>query len=330
MGDIRRPRRGSLAFSPRKRAKSETPRISSWPTSTEPKLLGFAGYKAGMTHVMMIDDKPHSPTAGMMVSVPATVIEAPPLRVVAVRGYESTTHGYKAAGEVWASNLDDDLKRVVRVSEQGADIEGLRAKPLSDIRVIVATQPSKVSGVPKKKPELMEMGVGGADVSSKLEYAYGILGSSIPIADVFSEGELVDTIAITTGKGTQGPVKRWGTQMQKSKHSRTGKLRHIGTLGPWHPHYVRWTVPQLGQTGYHQRTEYNKRILKVGENGEDITPAGGFLHYGVVRNSYLLVQGSVPGPIKRLVCVRAPIRPKAIPEGAVDVRYVSVSSKQGV
>jgi len=331
MGHIHRPRRGSLAFSPRKRAKSETPRISSWPTSEEPKLLGFAGYKAGMTHVMMIDDMPHSPTAGMVVSVPVTIIETPPLRVVAVRGYEETTYGLKAAGEVWAPELDDDLKRVIRIpSSGGREVSVLEEKPLSEVRLIVATQPSLVSGVPKKKPELMEMGVGGTDVSSKLEYAASVLGSSISIADVFSEGELVDTIAVTKGKGTQGPVKRWGVQMQKSKHSRTGKLRHIGTLGPWHPHYVRWTVPQLGQTGYHQRTEYNKRIIKIGENGEEITPEGGIPHYGVVRNSYVLLQGSVPGPRKRLVRMRAPIRPRKIPEGALSISYISTQSKQGV
>jgi len=331
MGHIHRPRRGSLAFSPRKRAKSETPRISSWPTSDEPRLLGFAGYKAGMTHVMMIDDMPNSPTAGMTVSVPVTIIETPPLRVVAVRGYEDTTYGLKAAGEVWASELDDDLKRVIRIpASSGQEVSVLEEKPLSDVRLIVATQPSLVSGVPKKKPELMEMGVGGMDVSSKLEYAASVLGSSISITDVFSEGELVDTIAVTKGKGTQGPVKRWGVQMQKSKHSRTGKLRHVGTLGPWHPHYVRWTVPQLGQTGYHQRTEYNKRIIRIGERGEEITPAGGIPHYGVVRNSYVLLQGSVPGPRKRLVRMRAPIRPRKVPEGTLNISYISTQSKQGV
>ena len=44
----------------------------------------------------------------------------------------------------------------------------------------------------------------------------------------------------------------------------------IGTAGSWHPNWVQATVPQAGQTGYHQRTEYNKRILKIGENGEEI------------------------------------------------------------
>ncbi|MHC1579483.1 MAG: 50S ribosomal protein L3, partial [Candidatus Alkanophagales archaeon] len=48
-----RPRRGSLAFSPRKRAKSETCNIRRVQLAEGKLLQGFAGYKAGMTHVIM-------------------------------------------------------------------------------------------------------------------------------------------------------------------------------------------------------------------------------------------------------------------------------------
>jgi large subunit ribosomal protein L3 len=64
MATIHRPRRGSLSYSPRKRAKSEVPRIRSWPEEDKARMAGFAGYKAGMTHVMMIDDRPKSLTEG--------------------------------------------------------------------------------------------------------------------------------------------------------------------------------------------------------------------------------------------------------------------------
>ena len=52
-----KPNRGSMAFSPRKRARSETPHISSWAAvdGDEPKILGFAGYKVGMSHIMAVD-----------------------------------------------------------------------------------------------------------------------------------------------------------------------------------------------------------------------------------------------------------------------------------
>ena len=93
--------------------------------------------------------------------------------------------------------------------------------------------------------------------------------------------------------------------------------------------YVRKTIRQAGQVGYHNRTELNKRILRISDPGEsDITPAGGFLKYGEVTNPYMLIQGSLPGPCKRMLRFRDAIRPRAAkPE--VDITYVSTSSKQG-
>lgn len=56
MPNKRRPKQGSHAYSPRKRAISQTPRLDSWPEISEgPKLQGFAGYKAGMTHAFVVD-----------------------------------------------------------------------------------------------------------------------------------------------------------------------------------------------------------------------------------------------------------------------------------
>ena len=46
--------------------------------------------------------------------------------------------------------------------------------------------------------------------------------------------------------------------------------------------------------GFHQRTEYNKLIMKIGNNGSEITPKGGFLRYGVINTEYVIVKGSVP------------------------------------
>jgi len=69
------PRKGSVAFSPRKRSAKETPRIKSWPMADEPRLLGLAGYKVGMTHVMMVDNTKNSPTEGMEISTPVTILK---------------------------------------------------------------------------------------------------------------------------------------------------------------------------------------------------------------------------------------------------------------
>jgi large subunit ribosomal protein L3 len=140
----------------------------------------------------------------------------------------------------------------------------------------------------------------------------------------------VDASAVTKGKGTQGPVRRWGIAIQKRKHARTGKKRHVGNLGPWHPSHISWRVPQLGQMGYHQRTEFNKRLMFIGTDGAEINPDGGFPGYGLVRNQYVLIKGSLPGPIKRLVRMRHAIRPGNNFVKQPSFLYVSKESKQGV
>jgi large subunit ribosomal protein L3 len=60
------PRRGSLAYLPRGRAKSSEARIRTWPkiNSEEPKLLAHAGFKAGCVQLVSIDDREKTPNAG--------------------------------------------------------------------------------------------------------------------------------------------------------------------------------------------------------------------------------------------------------------------------
>ena len=146
---------------------------------------------------------------------------------------------------------------------------------------------------------------------------------------LLSEGQFTDITGITKGKGFQGAVKRFGITLRKRKHARTKTERHIGTLGPWTPHHVRWQVPMPGQMGFQQRTEFNKRIIKIGENADEINPAGGFLHYGLVSNNYVLIKGSIPGPAKRLVRIRSATRMGEQKIQAPVVEYVSLQSKQG-
>jgi len=328
MAKRHRPRRGSLAYSPRKRAKREVPRIRSWPEQTEPRIQGFAGYKAGMTHAIIIDDRPNSPMEGMEISMPVTILETPPLKIAAIRAYKTTPYGRKASLEEWTSDLETELKKLMPL-RKGTPITGGSFDGAEEIRVLAYTLPKKVSGISKKVPDLMEMRVGAKDVNSAFEYAHKIIGKEVAIGDIYNPGELIDVISITKGKGTQGPVKRWGVTIQDRKAFRGGKGRHIGNLGPWNPARVRWTVPQLGQTGYHQRTEFNKRIIKIGSNGSEVTPDGGLLKYGIVKSDYIVLKGSVPGPIKRLIRIRDAIRPSRTPQTAPELSYISLQSKQG-
>lgn len=337
MGKIHRPKRGSLAFSPRKRAKSHIPRFRAWPEATgEPRLQSFAGYKAGMTHVIMVDDIKNSLTQGMEISVPVTVIETPAIRVAAIRVYTEDSAGERAIAEAWAADFDPELRRRINVPTDenlAGNLETIgkmiEEGKVSDIKAVTYTLPKSLTGVPKKVPDIMETGISAKDLKTKFEYAKSILGTLVSVTDVFKTGILVDTAAITIGKGTQGPVKRWGIGLMKNKHSRQGSLRQVGTLGPWHPAHVSWRVPQMGQMGYHQRTEFNKRILKIGSNGTDVTPEGGFINYGLIQGDYVLIKGSVPGPSKRLIRLRDPIRAKKADLGEPNILYISRESKQG-
>ena len=337
MPKINRPRRGSLAFSPRKRAKSPIPKYQSWPVyEGAPILQGFAGYKVGMTHVIMVDDHKSSPTEGKEIMVPVTVIEVPSMKVAAIRAYSKDTYGKHAFTDVWADQLDTVLGRRITLPK---DYDGEAAKKkladaisagtVAEIYAVTYTQPAALSGVPKKVPDLMEIKVGGADIKKQMEFAFGLLGKEVTLNNVVQTGAYADITAITTGKGTQGAVKRWGIALRKRKHSVGGKERHIGTLGPWNPHHVRWQVPQIGQMGFQQRTEFNKRILKFSENASEITPAGGFLHYGVLKNPYVLIKGSIPGPVKRLIRIRPAIRQGEHVVRMPAIQFVSVQSKQG-
>lgn len=329
MAKRHRPRRGSLAYSPRKRAKSELPRIRSWPQQDEPQMQGFAGYKAGMTHVIIVDNTPNSPTEGLEISVPVTVVETPAMKIAALRAYGTTSYGKRVVLETWAPNIDSNLAKLRPLPKEtasgAASLDGA-----DEIRVLTYTSPAAVSGIPKKVPELMEVPVGGDDVNAAYAYAHDMLGNEIGADSVFKEGMLIDVTAITTGKGVQGPVKRWGVTIQDRKAFRGGKGRHIGNLGPWNPARVRWTVPQLGQMGYQQRTEYNKRILKIGSDGAAVTPAGGFIRYGGVKGAYVLLHGSIPGPSKRLIRMRHASRPKTTAHMIPELSYISLQSKQGV
>ncbi len=337
MSHPHRPRRGSIAYSPRVRARSEVPRVRAWPAQNEPKLLGFAGYKAGMTHLIMRDNVPNSLTNGMEISVPVTIMEVPAMKVAAIRIYTDTSYGSRAIAEAWTTELDKELNRAIAIPKKH-DLPGALAKieqlikegVAKDLRVVMHTVPGKVTGIPKKKPEIMENIISGKDITARFEFAKGILGKSINISEVFDNGDLIDVVAITTGKGLQGPVKRWGIQLQKAKHSRAGSVREIGTLGPWHPSHVSWRVPQLGQTGYYQRTEFNKRIMQIGKDSKNVTPEGGFLNYGILRNDYIIIKGSVPGPAKRLVRFRPAIRPnKQTLAQPSEITFISLESKQG-
>ena len=84
MGQPKAPRHGSIQFWPRRRAKHSVARLRSWAPENKAKPLGFVGYKAGMTHIQVIDNRPRSLNKGEEVSVASTIIDCPPMTVAGV------------------------------------------------------------------------------------------------------------------------------------------------------------------------------------------------------------------------------------------------------
>jgi large subunit ribosomal protein L3 len=279
----------------------------------------------------MVEDKPDSLHFGKEASHPATVLDVPPITVFAIRAYTKDQYGLHTLTEAWMTNPPKDLDRVFVLPEKANPEEKLKKieekiDDIAEIRVLAATQP-RLAAVPKKKPDISEIKVDGGSIQEQFEYAKGLLGKTVSVTDVFKEGTYMDVVAITKGKGFQGPVKRWGIKLLPRKARKT--KRGVAAIGPWKPARVLYTVPRAGQMGYHQRTEYNKRILKIGVDGKTVTPKGGFLKYGEVKGTYILVDGSLPGPAKRLVRLRYPARaPTKMPASPPNISYVSLESMQ--
>lgn len=300
------PRRGSLAYRPRGRAGSLIPRVRNWPkiASDKPTILGFPAFKAGTLHVITVDDRAKTPNFGKPLFNLSSVLSLPELEVRGARLYGRENGGEVALGEGKAAPAEVPVEKVTRVA------------------AMVSVVPADV-GLSQKEPIEFELGVGGADAKSQIEYVNGLVGKKVKFAELFKPGMYVDVLGITKGKGFEGPVTRFG--VKRKQHKSRKSVRAVGVIGPWHPAAVMYTVARAGQMGFHQRTETGKRILFLGNGKEKpITPAGGFRHFGPVGGDYAVLRGSVPGPARRFVVVRMPVR--WVPRSQAPPQVVEVST----
>jgi large subunit ribosomal protein L3 len=299
MTDNNGMRSGSLQFWPRVRAKKVIPSVNWRPVSKkEAGLLGFVGYKAGMVSVWAKDDTADSMTKGKKVAVPATVVECPSMRIYSIRFYK----GGKVMKDVVVSN-DKVLKKRVKVAKAVKTLGD--EKDFDDVRVIMYSN-VKETGLSKDVPDMLEVALSGSK-DDKMKFVRDKVGKDISVVEVFGKG-LVDVRAVTKGYGTQGPVKRFGISLKNHKSEKG--VRRPGSLAPWHPCRVTFRTPMMGQTGYQNRVAYNNMVLEVGKAGQkEVTPNGGFSHYGVVKNDYMILKGSIPGPRKRGIVITPAIRP---------------------
>ena len=117
------------------------------------------------------------------------------------------------------------------------------------------------------------------------------LGTEIK-ADVFEEGEKVDVIGVSKGKGFAGGMKRHNFKGQGASHGNQASHRKPGSIGQAStPARVFKGTRMAGHMGHRRVATLNLKVIKVD-----------------VERNILLILGSVPGPRGSLVMVRSAVR----------------------
>jgi large subunit ribosomal protein L3 len=278
-----------------------------------------------MTHVMATENRADSQNKGKTVAFPVTVIECPPIKVFGIVAYKFAYYGRQPQVTVLANNIDNVLSRTISLPKNiKKKMEDINPGDICEVRLLVHTQPG-LTGIGKKKPEVFEIPVGGKP-AEQLEYAKSVLGKELKATDIISEGMQVDIHSITKGKGLQGPVKRFGVALRSHKAEKT--KRGPGSLGGWASPRTS-TVAHAGRMGTHLRTERNKWVMKISDNPSEINPAGGFIRYGNVKNSFILLCGSIPGVRNRLIKITHAERPtKKMSSKTPTITHISKISQQ--
>jgi len=314
-----------------------------------------------MTHIVREMDKLGSKTHKKEVVESVSIIETPPIVVVGVVGYIDTPRGLRALTTVWAGHLSDECKRRFyknwyrskkkaftkyqkKISENkeifNKELEKIK-KYSSVVRVIAHTQTKKL-GLRQKKAHILEIQVNGGSVPEKVDYAVSLFEKEVPVASVFEQDEMIDVLGVTKGHGYEGVTSRWGvTRLPRKTHK---GLRKVACIGAWHPSRVQWTVARAGQDGYHHRTEINKKVYRIGVGSDKgnattesditpkaITPLGGFPHYGIIRQDWIMVKGGVVGTKKRPLTLRKTLVPQTSRSALekITLKFIDTSSKFG-
>jgi len=314
-----------------------------------------------MSHIVREFDKPGSKLHKKEVVEAVTIFETPPIIVVGVVGYVDTPRGLRSLATVWAAHLGQEVlrrfykkwyrskkkaftkyaKKMVEHKE-GFDQQVARIKKYcSVVRVIAHTQTTKL-GLRQKKADIMEIQINGGTTAEKVDFSVGLFEKQVPIDAVFQESEMIDVIGVTKGHGFEGVTTRWGTKRLPRKTHKG--LRKVACIGAWHPARVSYSVPRAGQHGYHHRTEINKKVYRIGK-GDDkksasteydltekgITPMGGFVRYGVVRNDWIMIKGASVGTRKRVITLRKSLVPQTnrFALEKIQLKFIDTSSKMG-
>jgi large subunit ribosomal protein L3 len=194
------------------------------------------------------------------VLVPVTVVEAGPCAIVQVKTTE--IDGYNAV------QLGFTTKKIKNTSKA----------ELSHAKKAGLDQPPRVLGEVRLT-----------------ETPTAKLGDVLNVG-IFQEGQLVDVIGITKGKGFQGVVKRFRVAGGPAAH---GSMFHrrIGSIGMRQTPGRAWKNQRMpGHMGTLQRTMQNLRVVKI-----------------IADKNLILVKGAIPGANGDDVIVRSALKgqPKA-------------------
>merc|ERR1712141_391610 len=160
---------------------------------------------------------------------------------------------------------------------------------------------------------------------------------------------MIYMVGVTKGKGFKGVTSRWHTKKLPRKTHKG--LRKVACIGAWHPSRIQYTVARASQKGYHHRTEINKKIyeIKPGYHQKDgklvknnaateydttdkcINPLGGFPHYGMVKQDFVMIKGCCIGPKKRVLTLRKSllVHTKRVALEDIKLKFIDTSSKMG-
>ncbi|KAL0736989.1 hypothetical protein Bca4012_013199 [Brassica carinata] len=150
-------------------------------------------------------------------------------------------------------------------------------------------------------------------------------------------GTVIRVLAHTQIRKMKGLKQKKAHMMEIQTHR---GLRKVACIGAWHPARVSYTVARAGQNGYHHRTELNKKIYRLGKVGQETHTAmteydrsveGGFAHYGVVKDDYLMIKGCCMGPKKRVVTLRQSLltQTSRLAMEQINLKFIDTSSKMG-
>lgn len=221
--------------------------------------IGLLGRKVGMTQV-------YDP-AGTV--IPVTVIQAGPCDVLQLRtldrdGYEAVQLGYL-----------DKPRRLARRSERGhvANLDSKRQRS----RTAAGIAPvSKADCEPKRLVREFRVPAEGLEVGQQVR------------VDLFAEGQAVDVIGTSKGRGTAGAMRRHNYRGQRATHGVKKVHRHVGSIGSSaYPSRVVKGRRMAGHYGAARCTVRNLKVVRVDE-----------------ANNLLLVRGAIPGPNGGYVIIR--------------------------